>query len=128
MPSKRILLVEDDFMNMRLAQHILEAEGYTVLKAATAQEALEQIESTLPDLILMDVQLPDMDGMMVVRILRENTRTSNITILALTACAMKGDIERILQMGCNGYISKPINIQDFINTVGRFLNPGTQKK
>jgi len=125
MPSKRILLVEDDFMNMRLAQHILEVEGYTVLKAATAQEALEQIESTLPDLILMDVQLPDMDGLTVVRILRENTRTSNITILALTACAMKGDRERILQMGCNGYISKPINVQDFINIVRGFLNPGT---
>jgi len=128
MPSKRILLVEDDFMNMRLTQHILEVEGHTVLKAATAQEALEQIEYTLPDLILIDVQLPDMDGMTVVRILRENTRTSNITILALTACAMKGDRERILQMGCNGYISKPINVQDFITTVGRFLNPGTQKK
>jgi len=102
MPSKRILLVEDDFMNMRLAQHILEVEGYTILKATTAQEALEQIEAALPDLILMDVQLPDMDGMTVVRILRENARTKDTTILALTACAMKGDRERILQMGCNG--------------------------
>ena len=127
MLSKRILLVEDDFMNMRLAQHILEVEGYTVVKAATAHEALEQIESTLPDLILMDMRLPDMDGMTVVRTLRENTRTSNTTILALTACAMKGDRERILQMGCNGYISKPIDVQDFINTVGRFLNPGTKR-
>ena len=71
MPNKRILLVEDDFMNMRLAQHILEVEGYTVLKATTAQEALEQIESTVPDLVLMDVRLPDMDGLTVVRILRE---------------------------------------------------------
>ncbi len=123
--DKRILLVEDDFMNMRLAQHILEVEGYTVLKAATAQEALEQIESALPDLILMDVQLPDMDGMTVVKILRENTRTRDTTILALTACAMKGDRERILQMGCDGYISKPIDIQDFVNAVKRFLNPRT---
>ena len=123
MPNKRVLLVEDDFMNMRLAQHILEAEGYTVVTAATAQEALEQIESILPDLILMDVQLPDMDGMTVVRILRENVVTRDITILALTAYAMKGDRERLLQMGCNGYISKPIDVQDFINTVRRFLNP-----
>ncbi len=122
MPNKRILLVEDDFMNMRLAQHILEVEGYTVVKAATAQEALVQMESTLPDLILMDVQLPDMDGMTVVRILRENSRTKDTTILALTACAMKGDRERILQMGCNGYISKPIDVGDFVNTVRRFLN------
>lgn len=125
MPNKRILLVEDDFMNMRLAQHLLEAEGYIVLKAATAQEALRKIESTVPDLILMDVQLPDINGLTVVRILREKPETRDITILALTACAMKGDRERILQMGCDGYISKPIDVRDFINTVRRFLNPRT---
>jgi CheY-like chemotaxis protein len=125
MPNNRILLVEDDFMNMRLAQHILEAEGYTVLKANTAREALEQMESTLPDLVLMDVQLPDMDGLTVVRILKENSRTKDTTVLALTACAMKGDRERILQMGCDGYIPKPIEVQDFINTVRRFLAPRT---
>ena len=126
MSSKRILLVEDDFMNMRLAQHILEGEGYTVLKAATANEALTQIESILPDLILMDAQLPDMDGMTVVRILRENAITRGITILALTACAMKGDQERMLRMGCDGYISKPIDVQDFIDTVSRFLSSKTK--
>jgi len=128
MPNKKILLVEDDFMNMRLAQHILKVEGYTVLTAATAREALEQIESTLPDLILMDAQLSDMDGMTVVRILRENAITRDITILALTACAMKGDRERILQTGCDGYIAKPIDVQDFINTVRRFLNARTGTK
>jgi CheY-like chemotaxis protein len=124
MPNKRILLVEDDFINMRLAQYILEGEGYTVLKATTAQEALEQIESSLPNLILMDVQLPDMNGMTLVRRLRENAVTRDVTILALTARAMKGDRERILQMGCNGYISKPIELKDFIDTVGRFINQG----
>jgi len=128
MPNGKILLVEDDVMNMRLAQHVLEVEGYTVLRATTAQEALEQVEFTLPDLILMDMQLPDMDGMTVVRILRQNAATRNITILALTAFAMKGDRERILQMGCNGYISKPIDIPDFIDTVRRFTNSGTGKK
>lgn len=117
-----ILVVEDDSINMRLAQHILEAQGYTVLGAATAREALERIESTLPDLILMDVQLPDMDGTTIVRLLRENAATRSIIIVALTACAMKGDRERILQMGCNGYISKPIDVRDFINTVRGFLN------
>ncbi len=126
MPNKKILVVEDDFMNMRLAQHILEVEGYTVLKAATAQEALEQIESTLPDLVLMDAQLPDMDGMTVVRILRENAITRDITILALTACAMKGDRERMLHMGCDGHISKPIDVQDFIDTVRRLLSSQTE--
>lgn len=123
MPNGKILLVEDDFMNMRLAQHILEGVGYTVIKATTAREALEQIESNLPDLILMDMQLPDMDGTMVVRLLRENPTTRNTTILALTAYAMKGDRERMLQTGCNGYISKPIDEQHFIDTIKRFLNP-----
>lgn len=123
MPNKKILLVEDDFMNMRLAQHVLEGEGHIVIKAATAREALEQIRATLPDLILMDVQLPDMDGMTVVRILRENSLTRQTTILALTACAMKGDRERILQMGCDGYISKPIDVHSFIETIRSFLNP-----
>lgn len=120
MPS--ILVVEDDSMNMRLAQHILAAQGYTVLGAATAREALERIESALPDLILMDVQLPDMDGTTIVRVLRENAATRDIAIVALTACAMKGDRERILRMGCNGYISKPINVQDFVSTVKGFLD------
>jgi CheY-like chemotaxis protein len=128
MSNKRILLVEDDSMNMRLVQHILEVEGYIVLKAATGQEALEQIESAVPDLVLMDVQLPDMDGMTVVKILRKNSITQDTTIIALTACAMKGDKERILQMGCNGYISKPIDVQNFTNTVRRFLKPGNLKE
>jgi two-component system cell cycle response regulator DivK len=123
--NPRILLVEDDFINMRLAQHVLEAEGYTVITATTAQEALDKVESNLPDLILMDVQLPDMNGMTVVRILRDNAITRATTILALTACAMKGDRERILQMGCDGYISKPINVHNFINTIRSFLNART---
>jgi two-component system cell cycle response regulator DivK len=123
-----ILVVEDDCMNMRLAQYILEVQGYTVLKAATAQEALEQAESTLPDLILMDVHLPDMDGTTVVRLLRENTTTRDITIVALTAYAMKGDRERILETGCNGYISKPIDVRDFTNTVRGFLKNLGEKK
>lgn len=125
MPNKRILVVEDDLMNMRLAQHVLEVEGYTVVKAATGQEALKQIESTLPDLILMDLQLPDIDGMTLVRILRAKAITRDTTILALTAYAMKGDREKILQIGCNDYISKPINVKEFINTVRRYLGPGS---
>ena len=122
MNNKRILLVEDDFMNMRLAQHILETEGYVVLQAATAQEVLEKIESTLPDLILMDIKLPDIDGLTLVRILREKPATRDTTILALTACAMKGDRERILQTGFDWYIPKPIDVKDFVNTVRKFLN------
>jgi two-component system cell cycle response regulator DivK len=128
MPGKRILVVEDDFMNMKLTQHILEAEGYKVVTAITAREAIEQIKAAPPDLILMDVRLPDMNGMTAVKIIRENTGAKGIPILALTACAMKGDRERILRMGCDGYISKPINVRSFTNTLRKFLNPEEKRK
>jgi len=124
MPNKTILLVEDDFMNMKLAQHVLESEGYTVLKATTGQQALNQIKNNSLDLILMDIQLPDIDGMTLVRIIRAKDATRETTILALTACAMKGDREKILKTGCNDYISKPINVEKFISTVRRHLGTG----
>ncbi len=124
MPNKTILLVEDDFMNMRLAQHVLEAEGYRVVKATTGWEALDQIKTGLPDLILMDVQLPDIDGMALVRIIRANEAARETVILALTAFAMKGDREKILKTGCNDYISKPINVENFISTVRKYLDTG----
>jgi len=124
MPDKTILLVEDDFMNMRLAQHVLEAEGYSVVKATTGWEALNQIKTGLPDLILMDIQLPDIDGMALVRIIRANEAARETVILAMTAFAMKGDREKILKTGCNDYISKPINVEQFISTVRRHLGSG----
>jgi CheY-like chemotaxis protein len=124
MPNKTILLVEDDPMNMRLAQHILESQGYTVVSAATGQEALNKAKNSLPDLILMDVQLPDIDGMTLVRIIRAGDTTRETSILALTACAMKGDREKILKTGCNDYISKPINLENFISTVRKYLDTG----
>ena len=124
MPNKTILLVEDDFMNMRLVQHVLEAEGYSVVKATTGWEALNQIKTGLPDLILMDMQLPDIDGMTLVRTIRANEAAKETVILALTAFAMKGDREKILKTGCNEYIPKPINVSQFIGTVRRYLGTG----
>jgi two-component system cell cycle response regulator DivK len=122
--NKTILLVEDDFMNMKLVQHVLKSEGYTVVKATTGWEALNQIKTGLPDLIIMDVQLPDIDGMTLVRIIRANEAAKETAILALTAFAMKGDREKILKNGCSDYISKPINIENFISTVRKYLNAG----
>jgi two-component system, cell cycle response regulator DivK len=124
MPDKTILLVEDDFMNMRLAQHVLEAEGYSVVKATTGWEALDQIKTGLPDLILMDIQLPDIDGMTLARIIRANEAARETVILAMTAFAMKGDREKIIKTGCNDYISKPINVENFISTVRKYLDTG----
>jgi two-component system cell cycle response regulator DivK len=126
MPGKTILLVEDDFMNMRLAQHILEAEGYNVVRATTGWEALNQIKTGLPDLILMDIQLPDIDGMTLARIIRANEAARDTVILALTAFAMKGDKEKILKTGCDDYIPKPINVEKFIGTVRRYLDTGNE--
>jgi two-component system cell cycle response regulator DivK len=124
MPNKTVLLVEDDYMNMRLAQHVLEAEGYTVIGATTGWEALNQIKTGLPDLILMDVQLPDIDGMTLVRIIRAGEAAQKTVILALTAYAMKGDKEKIMKTGCDDYIAKPINVEQFISTVRRYLGTG----
>jgi CheY-like chemotaxis protein len=124
MPNKTILLVEDDFMNMKLAQHVLESQGYNVVKATTGQEALQQLKASTPDLILMDVQLPDIDGMTLVRIIRAKDTTRETNILALTAYAMKGDREKILETGCNDYISKPIKVETFVSTVRRYLGSG----
>ena len=124
MPNKTILLVEDDFMNMKLVQHVLESQGYTVVKATTGQEALEQVKASPPDLILMDIQLPDIDGMTLTRIIRSKDINKETTILALTASAMKGDREKILKTGCNDYISKPINVETFISTVRSYLGSG----
>jgi two-component system cell cycle response regulator DivK len=123
-PNKTILLVEDDFMNMKLVQHVLESQGYNVVKATTGQEALQQLKASTPDLILMDVQLPDIDGMTLVRIIRAKDTNRETNILALTACAMKGDREKILETGCNDYISKPINVETFVSTVRRYLGSG----
>jgi len=124
MLNKTILLVEDDFMNMKLAQHVLESQGYSVVKATTGWEALNQIKTGLPDLILMDIQLPDIDGMTLARIIRANEAARETVILAMTAFAMKGDREKILKTGCNDYISKPINVENFISTVRRYLDTG----
>jgi two-component system cell cycle response regulator DivK len=119
--GNKVLLIEDDFINMRLTQYVMEMEGYAVTKAATAREALGILESFLPDLILVDVQLPDIDGRVLVKMLRDRPETRDIKILALTACAMKGDREKMLQVGCDGYISKPIDIRDFVKTIRRFV-------
>jgi len=86
-----------------------------------------QIGATIPDLILMDVQLPDLDGLTLTRMVRDNPSTSHITIVALTAYAMTGDREMALEMGCDGYISKPIDTKEFIRTVANFLESRTVK-
>ncbi len=122
MDTARILVVEDNAMNMELAVDLLRLQGYEVFSARTGQEALEITDREPMDLILMDVQLPGMDGLTLTEKLKENPKTRHIPIVALTAHAMKGDEERILRHGCSGYISKPINTRDFPKAVEKYIH------
>ncbi len=121
MAQERILLVEDNPMNRRVAQFILKSQGYIVLEARDGQEALELLKIHLPDLILMDLQLPGLDGFTVTRMIKQDAATKDIPIVALTAYAMKGDAERAFEAGCDGYITKPIDPDEFPGTVARYL-------
>lgn len=128
MAKERILLVEDNPMNRRVAEFILKAQGYTVLEARDGREALELLKQDAPDLILMDLQLPGLDGFAVTRMIKENAATRNIPVVALTAYAMKGDAERAIEAGCNGYITKPIDPDEFPGTIAGYLkNRGEPK-
>ena len=121
MSPARILVVEDNPMNMELAVDLLELCGHEILSAKTGQEALDISARERLDLILMDVQLPGMDGLEVVQKLKEDPRTEHIPVVALTAHAMKGDEERMLRQGCAGYIAKPIDTREFPKAVEKFL-------
>ena len=124
MSGRKILVVEDNDMNMQLVEFLLEEGGYDIMKATSGEEALEvtrDSNGTPPDLILMDIHLPGMDGLSVVRAMKEEPRTSSVPILALTAHAMRGDKDRFLEAGCDGYISKPIDVKTFIASIEKYL-------
>lgn len=116
-----ILVVDDNPINLKLAGDLLELEAFEVRRAADAESALEMIRNKHPDLILMDVALPGMDGLTLTRVLKESPGTEHIVIVALTAFAMKGDHEKILAAGCDTYITKPINTRSFPDQVKQIL-------
>ena len=117
----RILVVEDNGDNMFLTVMLLESAGHTVLSATDAEAGLTMARAELPDLILMDIQLPGMDGLEATGLLKQDAATRVVPVIALTALAMKGDEERIRAAGCDGYIAKPIGIKDFLATVAAQL-------
>ncbi len=121
MAGERILLVEDNPMNRRVVQFILKSQGYIVHEAKHGLEALELVKVHLPDLILMDLQLPGMDGFTTTRIIKEDATTKDIPVVALTAYAMRGDAERAVEAGCDGYITKPIDPDEFPKLVASYL-------
>ena len=119
--SKRILVVEDNAMNLKLFCDILTAYGYDLIIAETGTEALRQIMEQAPDLVLLDLRLPDIAGFEVVRRIRELDALKTIPIIAVTAFAMAGDEEKARAAGCNGYITKPISIPDFFVQIEKAL-------
>ena len=119
---KTVLIVEDNELNMKLFHDLLEAHGYATLQARTGPEALALAEEHEPDLILMDIQLPEISGLQVTQELKQNDSLSKIPVIAVTAFAMKGDEERIRAGGCEDYIAKPISVVDFLEKVKRYLD------
>lgn len=128
MTVQSILIVDDNPANMKLVRVLLSSEGYDVRTALDANEALAEIENSKPDLILMDIQLPGMDGLELTRKLKSNPQTRDIKIVGLTAYAMRGDQERILAAGCDGYIPKPIDTRTLPQSVKGYLANRTATK
>jgi two-component system cell cycle response regulator DivK len=119
--TKTILIVEDNDLNMRLFGDLLTSQGYVVSKANNGMSGFHLAQEQRPDLIVMDIQLPDVSGLEVSRWLKEDLDLQRIPILAVTAFAMAGDAERIRKGGCDGYMSKPINIREFLKVVQKLL-------
>jgi two-component system, cell cycle response regulator DivK len=120
MTSAQILVVEDNERNMRLFCDVLQASGYRTLEASTGEGAVEVALEQGPDLVLMDIQLPDIDGVEALARIRADERSASLPVLALTAQAMEGDRERFLAAGFDGYLSKPVDIAEFVATVKRY--------
>jgi len=121
MSAPRVLIVDDNAMNVELVSFILAADSMIVASAGNASEALAQVAAHRPDLILMDIQLPDMDGLKLTRRLKADPQTRNIVILALTAYAMRGDEDKMRAAGCDGYVAKPVDVATFAAKVRSFL-------
>ena len=124
MAGEQILVVEDNEKNMKLFRDVLQAAGYRTLEATTGGRAVELANEHRPDLVLMDVQLPDLNGLEVLGRLRANARTASIPVLAVTAQAMQGDRERFLAAGFDAYVSKPVNIVELVATAKHHCDRG----
>ena len=118
---KTVLIVEDNELNMKLFQNLLEAQRYLSLQTKDGKEALQLAREHRPDLVLMDIQLPEVSGLEVTKWIKEDDELKSIPVIAVTAFAMKGDEEKIRQGGCEAYIAKPISVTQFLETVQEFI-------
>ena len=121
MTGKKILIIEDNLLNLELTTDLLEANGFVVHSAQTAEEGLRLARELLPDLVLMDFSLPGMDGLTATKNLKTDPATNHVSVVGLTANAMKGDEELALNAGCDGYLTKPIDTRTFIAAVTKFI-------
>ena len=119
--SKTVLIVEDNELNMKLFNDLLEAHGYVTVQTRNGMEAIELARLHRPDLILMDIQLPEVSGLQVTQWIKSDEELKHIPIIAITAFAMKGDEEKIRQGGCEAYLSKPMSVVKFLETVKNYL-------
>ena len=122
--SKTVLIVEDNELNMKLFHDLLEAHGVSTVETADGKNVLELAREHKPDLILMDIQLPEISGLDVTKMLKADDELKSIPVIAVTAFAMKGDEQKIREGGCEDYISKPISVGNFMDTINRYLEPG----
>ncbi len=122
--AKTVLVVEDNELNMKLFHDLLEASGYNIVQTRNGLEAIDLAREHHPDLILMDIQLPEVSGLEVTKWIKEDDELRAIPVIAVTAFAMKGDEERIRQGGCEAYLSKPISVVTFLDTVKAYLGDG----
>ena len=120
--AKTVLVVEDNELNMKLFHDLLEAHGYNIIQTKDGMDALRLAREHKPDLILMDIQLPEVSGLEVTKWIKEDDDLKSIPVIAVTAFAMKGDEEKIREGGCEAYIAKPISVTNFLETVQRFLD------
>jgi CheY-like chemotaxis protein len=121
MTIKTILVVEDNELNMKLVRGLIKIGKYGMLEAIDAESGIEQIREQRPDLVLMDIQLPGMDGLSATKIIKEDPALKDIPVVALTSYAMQGDEEKALEAGCSGYIAKPIDTRKFLETISQYL-------
>ncbi len=118
---KTILIVEDNDLNMKLFNDLLQAHGYNTLQTKDGREAVALVRENRPDLVLMDIQLPEISGLEVTKMIKADEELKDIPVIAVTAFAMKGDEERIREGGCEGYIAKPISVSTFLETVAKYV-------
>lgn len=121
MSDKNVMVVEDNEKNRKLVRVVLKAKGYNVIEATTGEEALGILKHQMPDIILMDIQLPGIDGLTLVKKIKADAITKDIPIIAVTAYAMKGDEQKFLETGCDAYVSKPINTQELPLVIEKYI-------